>query len=234
MLRKIFSRTGERGFKKVIRFLTGVLVSFAMISVFMTNLVWSDPHSWQSILISESRFDRNHHDRNWKIEILFEQGERYIDNEPWCGNGEKWEGYFSIQVKRDNKVLSRQSLNQLMFPHEKKPGPLSFWTPEFSLVFNDYNMDGQTDFNIGQYGSCNGNYYKIFTVKPDGVIVPVPIRDADGFFISRAKKQNSTDLIRVRNGLLNHKYYDNIAGKYFTIHYKWVDGQFIPVKKAIK
>ena len=85
MLRKIFSRTGERGFKKVIRFLTVVLVSFAMISVFMTNLVWSDPHSWQSILISESRFDRNHHDRNWKIEILFEQGERYIDNEPGAG-----------------------------------------------------------------------------------------------------------------------------------------------------
>ncbi len=28
MLRKIFSRTGERGFKKVIRFLTVVLVSF--------------------------------------------------------------------------------------------------------------------------------------------------------------------------------------------------------------
>jgi hypothetical protein len=200
----------------------------------MAGLVWSDNLPGQSISISESRFNRNHHDRDWKVEILLEQGERYVDNEPWCGNGEKWEGYFSIQVKRDNMVLSKQSLNQLMFPDEKKPGPLSFWTPEFPLVFNDYNMDGQAEFNIGQYRSCNGNYYKIFTVKPDGVIVPVSIKDADGFFVSRAKKQNSTDLIRVRNGLLSHKYYDNTAGKYFTIRYKWVDGQFMPVKKAIK
>lgn len=232
--RKIIGRTGEPGFKKTIRCLVVVSVCLGIHLVLMTDLVWSDTLSGQSIVISESRFGRNNDDQNWKIEILLEQGERHADNEPWCGNGEKWEGYFSIQVKKGNTLLSKQSLNKLMFPDEKEPGPLSFWTPKFPLVLNDYNMDGQTDLNIGQYGSCNGNYYKLFTVNPDGVISLLPVKDTAGLFVTGAQKQNSTNLIRTGKGLLIHRYYDNTAGKYFTVHYKWYNKQFMPVRKVVQ
>jgi bla regulator protein BlaR1 len=188
----------------------------------------------QSVIISESWYDINHDGQKEKVEILLEKGDRRADAEEWCGNGEKWEGYFTIQVKKGDTVLSRQSLNDLMFPFEKEHEPLSFWTPEFSLVFNDYNMDGQVDFNIGQYGSCNGNYYKLFTAKPDGTIFPLPIKYAEGIFVSPSKKLNSTGLIRIEKGLLTFKYYDNTVGKYLTARYKWDKKEFVPTRKITK
>lgn len=233
--RKIISGTGNKSeFGKTVRYLIVALIClFAHLAV-MTGYARSDNLSRQYTVISESRFERHTEGQKWKIEILLEQGGRHADPEPWCGNGEKWEGYFSIQVKKGNTLLSKQSLNKLMFPDEKKPGPLSFWTPEFSLVLNDYNMDGQTDFNIGQYGSCNGNHYKLFTVNPDGAISPLPVKDTAGLFVMGAQKQNSTGLIRTGKGLLIHRYYDNTAGKTLTVHYKWENGQFTPVRKIIK
>ena len=186
------------------------------------------------VVISESWLDIDNDGQKEKIEIILEDGERYEDIEEWCGNGEKWEGYFMIQVKKGDAVLSRQSLNKLMFPGEKDPEPLSFWTPEFSLVFKDYNMDGQNDFNLGQYGSCNGNYYRLFTISSDGAISSLPIKGVAGFFVSSPNRCNSTDLIRIEKGFLVFTYYDNALGKNVTAIYRWDKRQFLPVRKTIK
>ncbi|WHH58574.1 hypothetical protein [Petroclostridium sp. X23] len=34
----------------------------------------------------------------------------------------------------------------------------------FLLQFEDYNSDGFPDFVIGQYGSSNGNLYRLLTI----------------------------------------------------------------------
>ncbi|MCX5811881.1 MAG: hypothetical protein NT178_04970 [Proteobacteria bacterium] len=200
----------------------------------MASHAQSDVLTSRPVVISESWFDIDNDGQKEKIEIILERGERYDDREEWCGNGEKWEGYFTIQVRKGNVVLSKQSLNDLALSDEKDPEPLSFWTPEFSLVFKDYNMDGQIDFNLGQYGSCNGNYFRLFTVNPDGIVSPLRIKGAGGFFVSPPNRHNSTDLISIEKGFLVFTYYDNTSGKNVTVRYRWDKKQFVPIRKTSK
>jgi hypothetical protein len=187
-----------------------------------------------AVVISESRQDIDADGTKERIEIVMEQGERSKDTEPWCGQGEKWEGEFSIRVWKGGRLLSSQSLNDLMAPDTGQPGAgqaesLFFWTPRFSLAFADYNGDGQIDFNLGQYASCNGNQYQLFTIGPNGRISRLPVKDRVGFFISPPSKANSTRLIRATGGVVRFSFYDNSVGRRREGRYRWDGRQFVPV-----
>jgi len=54
----------------------------------------------------------------------------------------------------EEEILSQLRLNDYMGVY--KGEQLSFWAPRFTLVFRDYNGDGEIDFNLGQYGICEG------------------------------------------------------------------------------
>jgi len=62
------------------------------------------------------------------------------------------------------------------------------------IRFADYNHDGQIDFNLGQYDSCNGWLYKLFTISPTGQVTPL-LKPGDG--IPSTDNSNSTSEIRV-------------------------------------
>jgi bla regulator protein BlaR1 len=119
-----------------------------------------------------------------------------------------------------------------MFPQAAEPEDLFFWTPKFTLVFQDYNQDGQVDFNLGQYASSNGNLYRLFTLRPDGTIEQLP-RKGDteglGFFVSPLNRRNSSPLIRADKGLLKVPYYDNTRGRSLIALYRWNGQVFVPV-----
>ncbi|MBA4393532.1 MAG: hypothetical protein C0407_08270 [Desulfobacca sp.] len=181
------------------------------------------------VVISRSWFDIDHDGVKETVEIVMAKGERVNDQEPWCGNGEKWEGYFTVRIKKNGQILSGQSLNGLMFPSQREADPISFWTPEFVLVFADYNGDGQVDFNLGQYGSCNGNIYRLFTIDRNGRVSPLPIAGEEGIFISSDKRANSTDLIQAEKGIISIRYYDNSLGKTRTGRHRWDGRRFIPL-----
>jgi hypothetical protein len=187
------------------------------------------------IIVSQSPVDIDGDGTMETVQITLEKGRRANDMEPWCGNGEKWEGQFSIRVRRGEQTLSTQSLNGLMYPSQKNPDEISLWAPEFRLVLKDYNKDGQVDFNVGQFSSCRGHFYWLFTIQPGGAVVRLAIKGKeDRVFISPSERVNSTEHVLVEGDLMKATYYDNYKGKHITESYKWDGKQFVLVKEEAK
>ena len=197
-----------------------VLFPVLIILLIFLGPAFSEMKTGHPIIVSESRVDIDGDGLKEIIQIVLEKGRRYRDKEPWCGNGEKWEGLFTIRLVKNKRVLTRQSLNALMIP-EAPEEELFFWLPRFTLVFEDYNDDGRVDFNLGQYSSCNGNLYRLFTIALDGTIERLPVAEGEGFFISKQGRRNSTRDLKVKDRMTSFSYYDNTLGKTVTARYTW-------------
>lgn len=105
------------------------------------------------------------------------------------------------------------------------------FTESFDLAFDDYNNDGNIDFTLGQYASSNGRLYKLFTIKADGTIEPLEIKDIPELFISDSTDRYSTKLYKCDNTSFKVRYYDNSQSKTYETIYKWKDGKFIGLDK---
>ncbi len=176
------------------------------------------------VMISDSYYDIDHDGKKEIIEILLNKGKKIIETEPWCGAGDRWEGDFIIRVRKEKKVLSTLSLNKHMGGEE-----LSFYAPKFTIVFRDYNGDKDIDFNLGQYGVCDGNDYWLFTVRQNGKIEPLPIEDGY-LFIQGPNDRNSTDNIIMENNLIKNTSYDRYSEVEHINWYKWNGAQFVVAK----
>ena len=119
----------------------------------------------------------------------------------------------------------------MFYPHYKGQ-PMFFVDEPWEIHFEDYNHDGQIDFNLGQYGGCNGWRYKLFTISTQGIIMPLNIYNKrDGVFIS--DRQNSTEKLEVQAVGFSHGYYDNSIGGGVEETYSWSsdDERFVPRRK---
>jgi hypothetical protein len=133
--------------------------------------------------------------------------------------GRNWRGDFELVVTdAQNKVLSTFPLSQ----HFQEP--LEFGS-FFQMEFGDYNGDGDPDFTIGQYGSSNGSFFKLFTLGEDHVIRELGIKPAQELFISsperysvKLEKQDQTSFMTT--------YYDNAQGKELQALYQWDGADF--------
>lgn len=167
-------------------------------------------------LVSISDYDLDSDGRNETIEIVLVEGKRYLDDMPWCGMGDKWEGRFEIRVRKKAEELSCQSLNDLM-----GVGRLFFRAPPFRLVLRDYNQDGQIDFNLGRYAACNWYEYSLYTVAPDGRITRL-----DGASCIISTFESSTSHILMQDGLVGFEYYTQSDPPYEIRWYAWNGGTF--------
>jgi bla regulator protein BlaR1 len=185
------------------------------------------------IIISTSYYDIDHDGKKEVIEIIMNKGIHIISDEEWCGGNERWEGDFIIRVRKGQRVLFKRSLNEIMGQHET----LSFWAPKFSLVFRDYNGDGQIDFNLGQYGDCGGNDFWLFTITKTGKIKPL-LKDGfiDYFYVQDPIHFNSTDdpILEPDEGLFKHTVYSRGDEVEYSTWYKWDGEQFLTVKDKEK
>lgn len=182
-------------------------------------------------VISQVRADLDGDGRVETLEVVLRQGRRVRDSEPWCGAGEKWEGRFALRVRRGQVLLDEQAWGELFYPHGG-PGEAGFFWAPLNLVLADYNRDGRPDFNLGVYGSCNANLYRLFTLEPGGHLRELPLPGGHPLAVSGAGQSNSTPLIRMEDGLLTHSYYDNSEGKEITERYRWQDGIFVPASPS--
>jgi hypothetical protein len=207
-------------------------------------------------VISETACDINGDGVPERIQIVLTSGKRFVDAELWCGEGEKWEGEFVIRVRTPKgSVLRDTPLNQLFYPPPRGPMPMSFWTPKFKLVMHDYNHDGRMDFNLGQYGCCVGNEYKIFTISRNGTVSILPIKaDSDGndtWFVSpglvallggawddrqrtpggEGSHSNSTTAIKRSGRFTVLAYFNRDTQRHGMIveKWQWVQGRFVRV-----
>ncbi|MCF8034780.1 MAG: hypothetical protein K9K66_14065 [Desulfarculaceae bacterium] len=162
------------------------------------------------------------------LELVMLSGQRVKDREPWCGAGEKWRGRFELRVGRGDIVLDRRGFAALFWPPEGQGEEAFFWAP-LKIITADYNGDGRLDFNLGQYGSCNGNLYRIFGLGPDGRLRELPLATGGALFVSGAGRANSTGAIRARGGVISAPAYDNTQGKEITRRWRWDGAVFQPL-----
>lgn len=141
------------------------------------------------------------------LAVVMLQGRSFDDPEPWCGGGEKHEGEFEIRVRMAGGATTSRALRSYAF----------FRSGEWSISLDDYNHDGRPDFNLGQYASCNGWRYELFTVDSSGRVrelqttrSALPVSDF----------ANSTDdIVTLRDGF-EHCYYHSGFG-HIVERYRW-------------
>ncbi|WP_148449078.1 hypothetical protein [Paenibacillus ihuae] len=98
----------------------------------------------------------------------------------------------------------------------------------FQIEFGDYNGDGNPDFTIGQYGSSNGNVFKLFTLNKDRSIEELPVNHTPELFVSASGKY-SVKLTETAGGF-KASHYDNSLGKQVENTYRWVGAAFQKVQ----
>lgn len=173
--------------------------------------------------LTRAAIDANNDGRVDTLSLQMTKGRRYLDKEAWCGNGEKYEGSFVFVVDiQGNRVTT--SLDSLL-------GVDSLWfhTGAWDLALADYNQDGQMELNLGQYASCVGWNYWIFTIRPSGRVERVSRKFMVGDFVA------STDKLRpVPNGF-RAKSYDRMKGRNVVSTFRWdgAAGQFEYVSTAV-
>lgn len=141
-------------------------------------------------------------------------------------------GYFILElVDEDGNVLSKTDLSKT---YERTvidingnvstdTEPLEF-KGSFNFELDDYNNDGDMDFTLGQHASSNGNNYRLFTIRKNGEIEELHVKDNPELYITGGEYY-STRLKKVNNVTFKIKQFfpgENTKELFF----KWVNNEF--------
>ena len=177
--------------------------------------------------ITVASIDLNGDGKRDKVAIRMTSGRYYAANDPAdegcpscaCGVA-KYSGKFNIEVQLNGKQSVQYNLNALMGGFDV----LQFWAERWRIVFDDYNQDGQVDFNLGQYANCSGWAYRLFTIARDGRISRLEVEEGNpDSEIFTDDDNNSTRVIRSTPiGFYTRGYY-NAADPvgFYTSYYRW-------------
>jgi hypothetical protein len=132
------------------------------------------------------------------LSLIWVEGKHTMqDAEPWCGDGEKYSGKFIFRVKLTNGVTVDTPLESLcpngcfdfIFAEEAQP---------WQIKMADYNNDGQPDFNIVNYASCELSDCFLFTITPLGKVELLrfdgKFGEVDAFTMSKESDQSTDQL----------------------------------------
>jgi hypothetical protein len=137
------------------------------------------PKLARPVPIAQEKLDINGDGKTDTLTIQMIAGRRYLDQNDWCGNGDKSEGIFQTVVRiapskdaKGKRIPGKtvvQSLNRLY--GEKARPEMFFRSGNWRIIFGDYTRTGAVTFNLGQFRSCQGAGYKVFRIQPNGQIV---------------------------------------------------------------
>lgn len=151
------------------------------------------------------------------LRLKLVRGKYYEDWSPGPIRGTVWEGDYSIELADEyGNVKAQTDLSR--YYH----GPLIFMS-HFQLEFDDYNGDGDIDFTIGQYASGNGWDYRLFTLRENGDIEELPIRDHSALFISM-HSGHSLKLEKIDSMSFKCVHYENSKQVWVERVFRW-DGE---------
>lgn len=154
------------------------------------------------------------------------EGKQYNDAAAGPFQGWNWQGKFLLQlVDSTGDTVSQLELNKAFEEEEL------IFNRTFLISFDDYNNDGDPDFTIGQYGSNNGNLYKLFTIR-DNKIEVLPLQTGS-VFSSGGNSRHSISLKRISDIGFVNSYYDNTKGKLIEQYFIW-DGSQFALKNTIE
>lgn len=176
-------------------------------------------------ILSENVIDYDGDSGYEKVIVRMTEGKQYEDEAAGPFMGWNWQGKFAVRlVNAEGKVLSEMSLNKIFYPD----GADMIFNNTFLLKFNDYNNDGSPDFVIGQYGSSNGNLYRLFTIKNEKIeLLPVKNGERGELFSSGGRSRYTREFDKfAKSGIINW-YYNNALGKNIRQNFTWDGAQFV-------
>ncbi len=223
--------------KKVVPF-TGVILTLMLFlvscSVEKANKIISEPtnktveksSSYPKISINSPVTLSNNNmyplnGNNHYLRLKMVEGKYSEDWNPGAYMGTLWEGKYIIELADESGNTIAQTDLSKYFKE-----PLIFKS-SFDIQFDDYNNDGNLDFTLGQYATINGNDFKLFTLRKDGNVEELSVKDYPTLFISNRNGYYSTKLTKINNIAFSKQYYDNSKGKNFMDVFKWDGKQFI-------
>lgn len=161
------------------------------------------------------------------LRLKMVKGKYYEDWSPGPYMGTVWEGYYIIELTDDNgNTISKIDLSKIY----EEPLIFNF---SFQIQFDDYNNDNDLDFTIGQFSSSNGKDYKLFTLRKNGKIEQLPIKDHPTLFISDTTGYYSTKLKKVDKITFEKEYYDNSIQKHIEDVFRWNVNKFIKIDSHV-
>lgn len=143
------------------------------------------------------------------VTLQLVSGRRFLDEEPSCASGEKYEGRFAIEVNRFGQTTVT------LLEGDDAPGWL--WATPFSFQLSDYNHDGLVDFNLGAFDGCRGSLYRLFTIARDGHVTRLPVATG-GLF--NGDRGNATFFPLTAHGFRN-SYFDPERRSTVRQYFRW-------------
>jgi len=199
-----------------------------------TNIVNAENHSSQNqnggagivvstpMTVSDNLIRHNGADAYLRLKMT--KGTYYEDWSPKTISGTVLEGSFIFELSDGNgNSIAQTDLSSF---YDK---PLIF-NEKFNIEFDDYNNDGNLDFTLGQYALNKGKSYRIFTIRPDGTISELAVKDTPELFIISTEEGFSTKLSKVDDTSFKVRQYDSDAGKSFEHVYQWKTDKFVIVE----
>jgi hypothetical protein len=154
------------------------------------------------------------------LNIQLVKGRYYEDWSPSPYRGRGWSGDFQMVITDEyGEVKSKMRLND----HFKED---LIFNALFEIEFDDYNGDGNADFTIGQYGSSNGNFDRIFTITDEDQIQELKVSGYQDLFISGGTGRYSTKLEKLDETSFKKIGYDNSIGKDVEVIFRWDGTEF--------
>jgi len=177
-------------------------------------------------IVSENTVDYDKDSKNEKVVVRMVDGDQYEETAAGPFEGWNWKGKFVVSlIDEAGKIVSELDLNKAF-----GDGDLLF-NSRFQIKFDDYNNDGNPDFVLGQYASSNGNVYRLFTIKDDGIEL-LPLKTGE-IFSSGGRSRYTTEFEKFgKNGFINF-YYDNTKGKNIKQYFVW-DGSQFELKSSVE
>ncbi|RJE90303.1 hypothetical protein D3P07_08865 [Paenibacillus sp. 1011MAR3C5] len=146
------------------------------------------------------------------LDVSMVEGRYFEDWNPGAFMGRNWNGSFQFIIRDAADQIVRQfDIDSSFFQQVNQ---------FFELSFADYNGDGNMDFALGQYGTSNGNFYQLYTIREDYSIERLVIAGRQELFASGGSR-NAIELQIWGDHGFELDYYDNSEGKTFTNRYIW-------------
>ena len=157
-----------------------------------------------------------------------------------AGTAQTITGQFAVDVRLPSGRSARTSLNRIMGEGGGLRFPIDAYHDHWTLVFKDYNQDGNPDFALAPWGCHNNSEYFFFTILPSGDVRLLPIYPDNYVFAQAGTFSDGFSLTRYGFRVFA---YVNSEGRSAASDYAWnrqlsrfemveVDGKPIPPTPA--
>lgn len=158
--------------------------------------------------------------KTYFVNIEMVEGTYSFDEKISPYRGNNWMGNYKVRVYTEEDNIDTTVYYEPICV--LKDDDIMRFNREFSLVFDDYNNDGNMDFTLGQYGSSFGTLYSLFSITPEGKVEKL---DTGGEMIL-SETAFSVLLDKITSTSFETRFWNNEEGTDEVTLYQWENNKF--------